>query len=246
MLLVGMSYPILVKWLQEGGLYMSKEEKEHLDHPQPATRTKRRKDYKMDRTLNYLIGIVSVLIVISLIVIFTGNEDEKIAEESAEETPVDKKPVEEEENEEGIEEDSEETDLQPSTQEEEPAEEEPTEADSGAPTVSSSNQPTVDEVWTNDAWEPYPTAQTGEHTSTFTEGHVDYEEKLNAIYSVIPLEQQESILWSIKNNGNAKSAIAVISSNDKVQKFRVAIEWIDGQGWMPQQVEVLNTLEGTY
>lgn len=220
---------------------MSKEEKEHLDHPQPATRTKRRKDYKMDRTLNYLIGIVSVLIVISLIVIFTGNEDEKIAEESAEETPVDKKPVEEEENEEGIEEDSEETDLQPSTQEEEP-----TEADSGAPTVSSSNQPTVDEVWTNDAWEPYPTAQTGEHTSTFTEGHVDYEEKLNAIYSVIPLEQQESILWSIKNNGNAKSAIAVISSNDKVQKFRVAIEWIDGQGWMPQQVEVLNTLEGTY
>lgn len=225
---------------------MSKEEKEQLDHPQPATRTKRRKDYKMDRTLNYLIGIVSVLIVISLIVIFTGNEDEKIAEESAEETPVDKKPVEEEENEEGIEEDSEETDLQPSTQEEEPAEEEPIEADSGAPIVSSSNQLAVDEVWTNEAWEPYPTAQTGEHTSTFTEGHIDYEEKLNAIYSVIPLEQQESILWSIKNNGNAKSAIAVISSNDKVQKFRVAIEWIDGQGWMPQQVEVLNTLEGTY
>jgi cytoskeletal protein RodZ len=221
---------------------MSKEEKEHLDHPQPATRTKRRKDDKMNRILNYLIGIVSVLIVISLIVIFTGNEDEEIAEEEpAEEAPADTKPVEENEEEE-----NEETDPQSSMQEEEPIGEESTETESSDPIVSSSDQPAVDEVWTNESWEPYPTQQTGEHTSTFTEGHIDYEEKLSAIYSVIPLEQQDSILWSIKNNGNAKSAIAVISSNDKEQKYRVAIEWIEGQGWMPQQVEVLNTLEGTY
>jgi len=220
---------------------MSKEEKEHLNHSKPGTRTKRRKE-KMDRTLNYLIGIVSVLIVISLIVIFTGNEDEEKAEEPKEETAVESKPVKEEEREE----EAEEEDSQASSQEEETNEEEPLESVDSAPTVSSSSQPGVDEVWTSEAWEPYPTAQTGEHTSTFAEGHIDYEEKLNAIYSVIPLNQQDSILWSIKNNGNAKSAIAVISSNDKAQKYRVAIEWIEGQGWMPQQVEVLNTLEGTY
>lgn len=238
---VGISYTVLIKWHQEGGLCMSKEEKEHLNHSKPGTRTKRRKE-KMDRTLNYLIGIVSVLIVISLIVIFTGNEDEETAEEPKEEETVESKPVKEEEPEE----ESEEEDPQSSPQEEETTEEEPVESVESAPTVSSSNQPAVDEVWTSEAWEPYPTAQTGEHKSTFAEGHIDYEEKLNAIYSVIPLNQQDSILWSIKNNGNAKSAIAVISSNDKAQKYRVAIEWIEGQGWMPQQVEVLNTLEGTY
>lgn len=220
---------------------MSKKEKERLDPSQPATRTNRRKE-KMDRTLNYLIGIVSVLIVISVIVIFTGNEDEEAAKEPAEETPVESQPIEEEEN--AVEED-EEVESEPVPQDEEEAEE-PTESETNAPKVSSSDQPAVDEVWTNDAWKPYATAQTGEHTSTFTEGDIDYEEKLKAIYSVIPLDQQESILWSIRNNGNAKSAVAVLSSKDKAQKYRVAIEWIDDQGWKPQQVEVLNTLEGAY
>ncbi|MGM9951131.1 MAG: YrrS family protein [Lysinibacillus sp.] len=222
---------------------MSNKEKEHLDHSKPARRTTRRKQDKMNRLLNYLIGIVSVLIVISLFVIFTGNEEQEAIEGPEEETPVETKPEEEKEKEEeGT------SAEEPSQQDEEqePIEDEPAEGEGSTPVVSSSNQPGVDEVWTSEAWEPYPTAQTGEHTSTFTEGHIDYEEKLNAIYSVIPLEQQDSILWSIKNNGNAKSAIAVISSNDKEQKYRVAIGWVEGEGWMPQQVEVLNTLEGTY
>ncbi len=112
--------------------------------------------------------------------------------------------------------------------------------------INASDDPLVAEVWTSDAWQAYPTAQTGEHQSTFAQGHIDYEEKLQSIFSVVPIEQQESIIWSVKNNGNAKSAIAVISSNDKTQKYRVAIEWIEQQGWKPVQVEVLNTLEGTY
>lgn len=242
MLQVGIDDEVLVKWHQGGGLCMSKKEKEHLDPSQPGTRTKRRKE-KMDRTLNYLIGIVSVLIVISLIVIFTGNKDEEKAKEPVEDTPVESQPIEEEAH---GEEPNEEAEPEPSPQDEEAIEDEPAESEDSAPTVSSSEQPSVDEVWTSDAWKPYPTAQTGEHASTFAEGHIDYEEKLKAIYSVIPLDQQESILWSIKNNGNAKSAIAVLSSKDKEQKYRVAIEWIDGQGWKPQQVEVLNTLEGAY
>ena len=226
---------------------MNNKEKEHLDHSQPARRTTRRKQDKMNRTLNYLIGIVSVLIVISLFVIFTGNEEQEAMEEPVEETPVETKPEEEVAEEAGVaEEPNVEEESSPQDEDKEPIEGESTESGANTPVVSSSDQPVVDEVWTSDAWEPYPTAQTGEHTSTFTEGHIDYEEKLNAIYSVIPLEQQASILWSIKNNGNAKSAIAVLSSTDKEQKYRVAIEWVEGEGWMPQQVEVLNTLEGTY
>ena len=246
MLQSGMCYAVLVKWHERRGICMNNKKKEHLDHSQPARRTTRRKQDKMNRMLNYLIGVVSILIVISLFVIFTGNDEQETADGHKEEGPVETESGEDE-----VEEaDKEEPDVEqePAQQEDDqqPVEEESDEAEAGAPVVSSSDQPVVDEVWTSDAWEPYPTAQTGGHTSTFTEGHIDYEEKLNAIYSVIPLDQQDSILWSIKNNGNAKSAIAVLSSADKEQKYRVAIEWVEGEGWLPKQVEVLNTIEGTY
>ena len=32
--------------------------------------------------------------------------------------------------------------------------------------------------------------------------------------------------------------------NYKEKKYRVSIEWIDGQGWKPVKLEVLNSLEG--
>ena len=42
-----------------------------------------------------------------------------------------------------------------------------------------------------------------------------------------------------KITGMRNHAIAVVSSMDKTQKYRVSIEWIDEQGWKPVKVEVL-------
>ncbi|MER2114905.1 MAG: YrrS family protein, partial [Solibacillus isronensis] len=75
--------------------------------------------------------------------------------------------------------------------------------------------------------------------------HIDYEEKLKAIFSVIDLQQENSIVLRVNNNGSAESAIAVVTSMDKEQKYRVSIEWVDNEGWKPVQVEVLTTLEGS-
>ena len=44
----------------------------------------------------------------------------------------------------------------------------------------------------------------------------------------------------------AATAIAVVTSMDKQQKYRVSIEWIDGEGWKPTRLEVLNAVEGAY
>ncbi|MGM9945744.1 MAG: DUF1510 family protein [Lysinibacillus sp.] len=226
---------------------MDKEEMEYLTRSQENTRTNRRKEYKMNRTLNYLIALVSVLLVITLGIIFmTGDEDEAEQQPQTEDSAVQSEgsAAEEEDKQED------ETEVgQPATNDatNEESDEDNSKVDtSDEAVINASDDPLVAEVWTSEAWQAYPTAQTGEHQSTFVEGHIDYEEKLQSIFSVVPIEQQESIIWSVKNNGNAKSAIAVISSNDKTQKYRVAIEWVDEQGWKPVQVEVLNTLEGTY
>ena len=223
---------------------MKKEKMEHVNRAQENTRTNRRKEDKMNRTLNYLIALVSVLLVITLGVIFmTGDEDEA-GEQQAGDAAV------QSENPQAVEQEDETEDGQDKSNE--PTNDESAEDDSkldaeeDAAVVNASDDPLVAEVWTSEAWQAYPTAQTGEHRSTFAQGDIDYEEKLQSIFSVVPIEQQDSIIWSVKNNGNAKSAIAVVSSNDKAQKYRVAIEWIEQQGWKPVQVEVLNTLEGTY
>lgn len=225
---------------------MKKEKTEHVTRAQENTRTNRRKEDKMDRTLNYLIALVSVLVVITLAVIFmTGDEDEAGDQQAGDALQSENTQTARQDEQEDETEDGQAADDEPKN--EVSAEDDSTvDASEDAAVVNASDDPLVAEVWTSESWQPYPTAQTGEHRSTFAQGDVDYEEKLQSIFSVVPIEQQDSIIWSVKNNGNAKSAIAVVSSNDKTQKYRVAIEWIEQQGWKPIQVEVLNTLEGTY
>lgn len=222
---------------------MKKEKTEHVTRAQENTRTNRRKEDKMNRTLNYLIALVSVLVVITLGVIFMTGDEEEAGEQQAEDALQSENPQTAQQEDET--EDEQATVDEPMN---DVSAEDDSAIDAGedAAVVNASDDPLVAEVWTSESWQPYPTAQTGEHRSTFAQGDVDYEEKLQSIFSVVPIEQQDSIIWSVKNNGNAKSAIAVISSNDKTQKYRVAIEWIEQQGWQPVQVEVLNTLEGTY
>ena len=216
----------------------------HLTRSQENTRTSRRKENKMNRTLNYLIALVSALLVITLGVIFMTGDDDEAEQQLQTEDVASQSDVEQDTQEDETEAGQSATDDATNDQAVEDDSTVDTSQDEAV--INASDDPLVAEVWTSDAWQAYPTAQTGEHQSTFAEGHIDYEEKIRSIFSVVPIEQQESIIWSVKNNGNAKSAIAVISSNDKTQKYRVAIEWVEQQGWKPVQVEVLNTLEGTY
>ena len=68
---------------------MDKEEMEYLTRSQENTRTKRRKEHKMNRTLNYLIALVSALLVITLAVIFlTGDDEETEGQPEAEDASV--------------------------------------------------------------------------------------------------------------------------------------------------------------
>lgn len=197
-----------------------------------------------DKRLNYLIGIVAVLIVATLIFIISkepSSTNEAEQQQLPQSTDVSSN-VKTDDDEKVAEDD--ETVNSVSEGEEQLSQEEPLIQSEN--TVTPSADPVVQEVLTNPGWQAYPTAQTGEHVSTYEKGHIDYEEKLKAIFSVLELEQDNSIILSVKNNGNAKNAIAVVTSMDKQQKYRVSIEWFDNEGWKPIQVEVLTTVEGAY
>lgn len=209
-------------------------------------KSKKTKFQKADKRLNYLIAVVAVLIVATLIFIITQepspkNEAEKqdSPAEVATDVPEDDAGQETEDNET-------ETNVPEEAEEEENSSDETEQPTSELDNmVSPSDDPAVKEVITNPNWPAYPTAQTGEHVSTYEKGHIDYEEKLKAIFSVIDLQQENSIVLRVNNNGSAENAIAVVTSMDKEQKYRVSIEWVDNEGWKPIQVEVLSTLEGS-
>ena len=184
---------------------------------------------QMNRTLNYGIAIVSVLIVLVTVIILNGREDYQSVEPTEQQ---DKAPVVNETE----------------TEEKAVVEEEdvvyPETSSTGEHTISQSADANVIEVWTNETWMPYKTAQTGTHTSVFEDGHIDYEEKLAATFSVLPIEQQISYVLSARNNGDAKSARIVVSNKDKSENYRVIIEWIEGEGWLPTSVDVLHSVDG--
>lgn len=218
---------------------MSKEERESL------TRSKARKQRsdqrkKMDRLLNVLIAVVSILIIINLMFVLKDKDKDKevVKNESSEQS----KDADTKTNTTNT------TTSDEKQQKEETNDESTKKLDTDQISVSASNDPVVEEVIVNSNWQPTPTKQTDTHVSTYEEGQIDYEEKLITFQNAVNLSDENIIYWSVKNNGSSDTAIAVVSSNDKEhsEKYRVSIQWIDNQGWKPVKVEKLKRIEGSY
>ncbi|WP_107838759.1 YrrS family protein [Metasolibacillus meyeri] len=211
---------------------------------------RQQKNNKMNRLLNYLIAFVVVLIgITSYIIFFTG--DDKAVEKEPVEQPADKdvntNDISEENHETNDNAQNETNEVdEPDVSDSDQQTEGTSEENDATNVTTSSTDPLVDEVVVNPNWQPTKTTQTGPHTSVFQGGHIDYEEKLATVFAVVPLEQANSILWNIGNNGSADTAIAVVSSNDKTEKYRVSIEWVANEGWKPVKLEKLNTIEGSW
>ena len=228
------------------------------------SRSQRRqqKNNSMNRLLNYLIALVIVLIgIASYIIFFTG--DDQAAEQEPNEQQTDEHANDvntndrneqdtdandvsqnqsDDFNESSASQETDESNSSNDSQQTGHSSEDSTQENIAMP----STDPLVDEVIVNPNWQPTKTAQTEPHTSVFKEGHIDYEEKLATVFAATSLSADDSIVWNFKNNGSANTAIAVVSSADKTEKYRVSIEWVANEGWKPVKLEKLNTIEGSW
>ncbi|WP_274307541.1 YrrS family protein [Solibacillus daqui] len=202
---------------------------------------------RVNKNLNILIAIVAIAIVVTLAIILSNDS---VPKDQAEPKETNEQAVSEEQqsNEDQTSGDQTNAGTTDENDENDEDDENVTEetTDVVENTILPSADPIVDEVQVNSAWAAYPTEQTGKHVSTFVSGHIDYEEKLKAVFSVLDLQQDNSIVLRVKNNGSANTAIAVVTSMDKSEMYRVSIEWIDGEGWKPTRLEMLNTVVGAY
>jgi len=206
---------------------------------------KKKRPKKSDKLLNVLIAIVSILIVANLVFLFTKDDEKEVASENK--TQAEKylqgknqsQKNEEVVSEEGEEEQSSDNTVVPAKNEDQTEEKEQSVKLPTKLTTNKSSDPQVKQEVVDPSWQPTPTKQTGEHVSVYKEGHVDYEEKLVTFRNAVNLEENNVIYWSVRNNGSSNSSIAVISSKDESQKYRVSIEWIENEGWKPVKVEEL-------
>ena len=223
-----------------------------------TSRSNRPKKPNMNKLLNILIGVVVVLIIITAGFIFIGNNDDEQAEsknnseetasnnestenetESAQDTDTGSKP------EIGSEEiDPEDENADGTTDEEESSEESTTPG--GSVTSSPSDDPVVSDTIANTAWEPVGTTQTGEHVSIYDKDHVDWNEKVKALAYATGLSSDNMIVWHLGNGGSPQKSIGTVSSKDKEEKYRVYLQWVDGEGWRPEKMDTLKTLDGAY
>lgn len=221
------------------------------------SRVGRKKSHnRSNNILNVLIGVVVALIIIVGVTIFVKTNDEQ-ANEKEVDTPeemVDVPNRPEEQPKDGHDvalEDENNTELPSVNDPDEPEETSPDNElvqvpNDGSVMTSPSDDEVVVETITNTAWQPIGTTQTGEHVSQYDGESVDWLEKQQALAYATGLPQDSMIFWRIKNGGSPQKAIGIVSSRDSVEKYRVYLEWVDGQGWKPVKVDVLKTLDFDY
>ncbi|AHN22596.1 MULTISPECIES: YrrS family protein [Lysinibacillus] len=202
---------------------------------------------KLDKMLNILIGIVIILIVIVATYVFKWQDD---AQETVKEEPAQEQKNDDSEKEPSKEEDIASNDEQSQDEEQTKDTDESKEAEQqpeqNTAVETTSDNPIVDRVVTDKSWKPTPTTQTGEHVSSYDDQSVDWAEKIATVTAVTGITNDNLIVWRLQNNGGANKAIATVSTKDKSEKYRVSMEWVDNEGWLPVKLEQLNTLEGAY
>ena len=223
------------------------------------SRVERKKGRNRNKILNSMIAVVVVLIVIATVAIFSDNKSEMepndIEETANGSTDNDDvaKDVEDDDEDNLVE------DSNPTMDEEttEPANttdtnlvDETTSGDTsdepGSVTSVPSDDAIVAETIIDTAWKPIGTTQTGDHVSQYDGKSVDWNEKKQALAYATGLPQDSMIFWKIKNGGGPQKSIGIVSSRDSTQKYRVYLEWVDGEGWKPVKMDKLTTLDFDY
>ncbi|MFC5604014.1 YrrS family protein [Sporosarcina koreensis] len=126
------------------------------------------------------------------------------------------------------------------------SDEEANEDEPGKVTIVPDNDDIVMETVIDTAWQPIGTSQTGVHESKYDGVSVDWNEKKKAISYATGHSEEELIFWKIKNGGGPQKSVGIASTRDKSKKYRVFLEWVDGKGWQPVQMDILNTLDFEY
>ncbi|WP_062049950.1 YrrS family protein [Bacillus sp. JCM 19034] len=89
-------------------------------------------------------------------------------------------------------------------------------------------------------WEPIGTTQS-ELRLEFSEGSVNRQEMDRALSYASGLRLEEMTVWRIENAGDQRSVRGVVSNYENSETpYEIYLEWQDGEGWLPVQMNQLD------
>ncbi|MED1204724.1 DUF1510 family protein [Heyndrickxia acidicola] len=107
--------------------------------------------------------------------------------------------------------------------------------------VQQSSEPNVKETITNSDWKPVGTSQTSGHNYSSDSSSPDWQEKLKALGYAVGLAPSQMTVWYLEHGDSDNQAIGTITPKNHPDKvYRVYLDWVDGQGWKPSKVQVLD------
>ncbi|RFU65798.1 DUF1510 family protein [Peribacillus glennii] len=209
-----------------------------------ASRLNRKdKQRKVNKFYNISIALVSLLIVIVAVTIFFGNNEESKTETAASNSgPAKQTPAQQATTEQGTSasgSDEQQADAEQNTDEldsgdEEAADEELAEEEQEDKEKEKKEQKKKEPK----VGEPVGTTQTGEHVTSFEKGSADWNEMTQAMAAGTGLDPSDMTIWWLGNGGAPNKAVGTVSSkNDPQKKYKVHMEWVDGEGWKPVKVK---------
>lgn len=202
-----------------------------MNEQYPSRSEKRMKRKKTNRILNTAIVVVIILIIIVAFSIFSGGNDEQTSKK----TNVEPKTSQQETA--SVDKDKRETKQDKHVEKEK--KEKVHEKVKEKVIVEKGGGPNVEETIKDPNWEPVPTEQSGEHVSSFDTNSVDWNEKVKALSYATGIPEDNMTVWFISGEGPQKAIGTVSPKGRKDDAYRVYIEWVDGKGWKPVQVEKL-------
>ena len=222
-----------------------KKDRDKLTDSRSQQRAQRR---KTNVVLNSLIVVVLLLIVVVSVNIF-GKDDKSVADHQLDQTVAgtvkdeskEEEKKEKTENKQGKkssnQEDSEEQNREKDENLNEKEEtEEAEEMEDELVVTEDSSDPSVNKTIKNPAWEPVESSQV-EPAQDYKKDTIDWNEQIQAVSYATGFDQSKGdTLERLENNGPKKSAATVVIKETN-QRYRVYIEWAEGQGWKPVLVE---------
>jgi hypothetical protein len=201
------------------------------DYYGSSARRYKQKRKKVDKILNISIGIVIFLILlVGGQFLLGGKSSEKAVGDQIEEQ--DEPVIDDEEVEEPNNEDASSDLVEPTEETEDEAnpanESETTEAGE----AESSSQ--------SGGWKPIGTVQQEPFAAVYQKDHVNWGEMTRAFQVATGLGDN-IILWRVGNGGDHQSAVGYVSdAATRTTPYKVRIEWVTNEGWMPVSVEQLD------
>ncbi|MBO8155995.1 MAG: DUF1510 family protein [Bacillaceae bacterium] len=95
-------------------------------------------------------------------------------------------------------------------------------------------------------WDPIGTEQEEPHVTTYDENSQDWKELLAAIRYAVGLQQDNMITWWVENGGGPEKVIATVTNRQQDEIYRVYLQWVTEEGWMPTKVEILKENDQKY